>query len=424
MKKWVKWSMIGAGSLILAFIILWGVLLLFNYNIFAPKGWHGQQYLDNMGKPLTGWQTIDEKTYYFDPSTGYKATGWLETEQGRYRLDDSGSIRTGWYSDGTGTYLLTPEGKACTGWIQTDRGDRFFEADGHMAVGLLELPNGLYHFQADGLPYEGWFENRCYKQGKALTGWQEIEGERCYFLPDGTAAEGWQTVNGSRYFFSGGKPYTGWFTDHEDRYYFYENGIMAVGEAEIDGVTRFFTSTGKYVVLVNFEHAVPDDYVMDFAEVEGHPFDAQAADDLARLLAAARAAGHPVYINNTYRSIAQQQRMFDKRLYSYMAGGMDEHTATLLITQSLMLPGHSEHHLGLAVDLKCSNKTYKWLEENGWQYGFILRYPEGKTDVTGIIYEPWHFRYVGRELAKELYESGLTLEEYMEQISLSTWGGQ
>lgn len=423
MKKWIKWSLIGTGSAVIAFMLLWSILLCFSYNIFAPKGWQDGCYLDNMGRPLTGWQTIDGKTYYF-AADGQRTDGWLETEQGRYRLDENGVIQTGWFSDDSGTYLLKPDGSVCTGWVETDQGNRYFDENGQMAVGLWELPGGLWHFEADGTPFEGWHEGRCYAKGKAYTDWQEVNGELYYFFPDGLAAEGWQTVNGSRYFFEGGKPRTGWFTDHEDRYYFYENGIMAVGEAEIDGVTRFFTSTGKYVVLVNFEHAVPDDYVMDFAEVEGHPFDAAAAEDLAALLAAARAAGHPVYINNTYRSVAQQQRMFDKRLYSYMAGGYDEYTATMIITESLMLPGHSEHHLGLAVDLKCSNKAYKWIAENGWQYGFILRYPEGKTDVTGVIYEPWHFRHVGQELAKELYESGLTMEEYMEQITMSAGGGR
>ena len=423
MKKWVKWSVIGAGSLILAFVILWSILLCFNYNIFAPKGWQDGCYLDNMGRPLTGWQTIDGKTWYF-AEDGKKVTGWLETGEGTYLLNEAGNPHTGWYSDHTGTYLLTPEGKACTGWIQTDAGNRYFNENGQMAVGLWELQGGLWHFQADGSPYEGWYEGRYYAAGKALTGWQELEDARFYFFPDGTAAEGWQDINGSRYFFEGGKVYTGWYEDHEDRYYFLDDGRMAVGQVEIDGVTRFFTSKGKYVVLVNFRHAVPEDYVMDFVNVEGHPFDAAAAGDLAALLQAARAAGHPVYINNTYRSIYTQQRMFNKRLYSYMAGGYDEYTATMLITQSLMLPGHSEHHLGLAVDLKCSNRAYKWLEENGWQYGFILRYPEGKTDVTGIIYEPWHFRHVGQELAKELHDSGLTMEEYMDGISMSAMGGQ
>lgn len=423
MKKWVKWSVIGAGSLILCFLILWSVLLCFHYNIFAPKGWKDGCYLDNMGKPLTGWQTIDGKTYYFAQS-GQKVTGWFQIGEQRYLFNENGNPRTGWYSDETGTYLLTPEGKVLTGWVETDQGIRYFDANGKMAIGLVEHSDNLWHFMADGTPCEGWFEDRYFDEGRAVTGWWTIEGEIYYFFRDGVAAQGWQNIDGARYLFDGGKAYTGWYTDHEDRYYFLADGRMAVGEVEIDGVTRFFTSTGKYVVLVNFQHAVPADYELNLVKVQGHLFDADAADDLVAMLNAARAAGHPVYINNAYRSVATQQYMFNKRLYSFMSDGMDEQTATSLITQSLMLPGHSEHHLGLAVDLTATDYSYKWLAENSWQYGFIVRYPEGKSDLTGVIYEPWHFRYVGVELAKELYDSGLCMEEYMEEISMSTMEGQ
>ena len=422
MKKWVKWLLLGASGLLAAFVLLWGVLFLFQYNIFAPKGWQGDCFLDNMGNPLTGWQSIDGKTYYFTED-GKKVTGWLKLERWKYLLDGQGNPVSGWYQDDSGTYLLTPEGRVCTGWVQTDLGNRYFGEDGKMAVGFLNLSNGLWHFEADGTPYEGWFEDRYFDKGKAVVEWWPIDGRNYYFLADGTTAEGWLDVDGARYLFEGGLPYTGWYTDHEDRYFFLDDGRMAVGQVEIDGVTRFFTSKGKYVVLVNFRHAVPEDYELNLIRVRGHLFDAGAADKLAAMIDGARAAGYAVYINNTYRSIAVQQYLFDKELNGYMAGGMDEYTATQLITESLMLPGHSEHHLGLAVDVRCSNAAYRWLAENSWQYGFIVRYPDGKTDMTGIIYEPWHFRYVGEELAKELYDLGLCMEEYMQQISMSAEEG-
>ena len=93
---------------------------------------------------------------------------------------------------------------------------------------------------------------------------------------------------------------------------------------------------------------------------------------------------------------------------------------------SVALPGTSEHGLGLALDLisnqyseldekQAETKEAKWLEENCYKYGFILRYPPEKTAETGIIYEPWHYRYVGQEAAKEIMESGVTLEEYLEE---------
>ena len=149
MKKWVKRSLIGAGGLVAATLLMWGILLLFNYNLFALKGWHKDQYFDNMGKPLTGWQVIDGKTYYLTPQ---KATGWLQTEKGRYYLDEQGNPVTGWFTDDVGTYLLTPEGKACTDWVQTEQGLRYFRADGRLATGVVDLSGVRLYFHEDGAP--------------------------------------------------------------------------------------------------------------------------------------------------------------------------------------------------------------------------------------------------------------------------------
>lgn len=96
--------------------------------------------------------------------------------------------------------------------------------------------------------------------------------------------------------------------------------------------------------------------------------------------------------------------------------------------RQVAVPGTSEHQLGLAVDIvdvsyqlldtnQENTDVQKWLLENSWRYGFILRYPTDKTDITGIVYEPWHYRYVGKEYAKEIHEKGVCLEQYLEQ-----WG--
>ena len=87
--------------------------------------------------------------------------------------------------------------------------------------------------------------------------------------------------------------------------------------------------------------------------------------------------------------------------------------------QWVAIPGTSEHELGLAVDINAdkerssNEEVYNWLAENAWRYGLILRYPQGKEGITGIDYEPWHYRYVGKEVAKQIYEEGITLEEYV-----------
>ena len=96
---------------------------------------------------------------------------------------------------------------------------------------------------------------------------------------------------------------------------------------------------------------------------------------------------------------------------------MSYEEAYAVTAQRVAKVGASEHHLGLAVDLDGSSAMEAWMAEHCWDYGFILRYPEGTTELTGIIYEPWHFRYVGTELAQELKALGLCMEAYMEMLT-------
>ena len=111
-----------------------------------------------------------------------------------------------------------------------------------------------------------------------------------------------------------------------------------------------------------------------------------------------------------------------------MASGASPAEAEAEAATVVLRPGTSEHHLGLAVDIidtklwalderQAQMPAQRWLMENSWRYGFILRYPPEKTHITGIIYEPWHYRYVGTELAAELHGSGLTLEEYLQNLT-------
>jgi hypothetical protein len=140
-------------------------------------------------------------------------------------------------------------------------------------------------------------------------------------------------------------------------------------------------------------------------------------EERQKMLADCRAAGYGCTINNTYRSKATQQYMWDVRIEKRMGEGMTYSEAIAFIGQSLAKVGASEHHLGLAVDLDGSDAMEAWMAEHCWDYGFILRYPEGTTELTGIIYEPWHFRYVGTELAQELKELGLCMEAYMAMLT-------
>ena len=119
------------------------------------------------------------------------------------------------------------------------------------------------------------------------------------------------------------------------------------------------------------------------------------------------------------------QMLMDDKVNDLLAQGYTEADAKKESKNWVAVPGTSEHHLGLAVDINsdvdindpnASDQTeilYQWLKENAHRYGFILRYPPGKEDITGVNYEPWHYRYVGVENAEKIYESGLTLEEYL-----------
>lgn len=169
------------------------------------------------------------------------------------------------------------------------------------------------------------------------------------------------------------------------------------------------------LLLVNEWNAIPDTFEVETAEVEdGYVVDERICDALKEMIEDCRDAGYSPKIISTFRTRETQQYLYD-------------HTANKSDTA---LPGHSEHECGLAADIIDAGSAgwsdplideqedmpaQKWLMEHCQDYGFILRYPKEKEKITGIIYEPWHYRYVGKEHAKEIMEKGLCLEEYIEQ---------
>ena len=157
--------------------------------------------------------------------------------------------------------------------------------------------------------------------------------------------------------------------------------------------------------------------------------DSRIADALKQMLADAKAEGLEPFICSAYRSIERQESLFDSGMKQRMNSGLGYFDAFEKTASVIAVPGTSEHALGLAVDIiSVSNtnldetqeetKEFKWFEENCYKYGFILRYPNGKTDLTGIIYEPWHYRYVGVEVAQEIQSLGVTFEEYLQDYYL------
>ena len=185
---------------------------------------------------------------------------------------------------------------------------------------------------------------------------------------------------------------------------------------------------GWSLVLVNEEHPLDTSYVPEeMVEVEPErSVDIRIMDDLQAMLDDAKAQGLSMYVASAYRSYDDQCRVFNTTMTEWIDQGYTPLDAYAETKKSVAVPGSSEHATGLAVDIIASayealddrqgdTPEQQWLMEHCWEYGFILRYPPEKAEITGIIFEPWHYRYVGKTAAKEIKEQNITLEEYLDQ---------
>ncbi len=179
------------------------------------------------------------------------------------------------------------------------------------------------------------------------------------------------------------------------------------------------------LILVNKQNPVPDDFTVKLSGIsDSMQVDERIIADVYSMMDAASDDGVNLMICSAYRSYDRQKTLFNNKINKLMGEGMTYLEAYKVGSMNVTVPGTSEHHLGLALDILTGSYTKmddgfgdteagKWLAENASDYGFILRYPKGKEDITGIVYEPWHFRYVGREYAKDIEERGVCLEEYL-----------
>ena len=177
------------------------------------------------------------------------------------------------------------------------------------------------------------------------------------------------------------------------------------------------------LIVVNRWNELPEDYSVELTELSnGQKVDSRIYPYLQEMFDAARAEGIYPIVREGYRTAEEQQEILDDKIQTYINQGYSQVKAEKTAKEWVALPGTSEHQLGIAVDInadksKCSNEdVYGWLAENAYKYGFVLRYPPEKQKITGTSYEPWHYRYVGEEAAKEIYERGICLEEYFKQM--------
>lgn len=185
------------------------------------------------------------------------------------------------------------------------------------------------------------------------------------------------------------------------------------------------------LILTNAEYPVPEDYAVTLRDVPGtdQKVDERIYEPLINMLEAMKEEGLSPVVCSGYRTLDKQEKLFNRKVSAYVKKGRSKEESYALARQTLSIPGSGEHCLGLAVDFytrsyhqleRAFEKTPegKWLREHAQDYGFTLRYDEGKKEITGIEYEPWHFRYVGVDVARYLKEYNLSLEEFYIEESL------
>lgn len=182
----------------------------------------------------------------------------------------------------------------------------------------------------------------------------------------------------------------------------------------------------NWKLLVNPWNSLPEGFSVQTVTLDsGDQVDERCYPDLQAMMDACRAEGLSPVICSAYRTQADQESLYQAEVGRQLDTGYSQSDAEAEAGKVVAVPGTSEHQLGLAVDIVDINnqlldasqehtEVQQWLMEHSWEYGFILRYPNEKSEITGIIYEPWHYRYVGKEDAEKIHSQGVCLEEYLQ----------
>lgn len=176
-----------------------------------------------------------------------------------------------------------------------------------------------------------------------------------------------------------------------------------------------------YLILVNRDHPLPEDYSVELTTLSnGKQVDSRMYPALQKMFDDMRDADVYPIVRSAYRTSEDQQSIMNNRIQQYRDEGYSKEDARIKAEEWVALPGTSEHETGLAVDINADgvnsggDEVYDWLLNHAHEYGFIKRYAEDKIEITGISNEPWHYRYVGVEAAREMKERNLCLEEYLQ----------
>ena len=174
--------------------------------------------------------------------------------------------------------------------------------------------------------------------------------------------------------------------------------------------------------IVNKSNPIPKGYKIDESSLkkckEGKKVSSYIYDDLIDMINDAAKSHIKLWVCSGYRDYNYQKKLFDRQLNFELKTERNYENATKKAAKTVAFPGKSEHNLGLAVDMNSAENgfektdAYKWLSQNAHKYGFIERYKVDKIKHTGVVYEPWHYRYVGKKYAKLIKDSGLCLEEF------------
>lgn len=206
------------------------------------------------------------------------------------------------------------------------------------------------------------------------------------------------------------------------------NLVKIQSEQDNGAEQNIYNQNKSTLMLVNWNHPFNNEEVQLVPICKGRLKVSYAMyDDLKSMLKAASDEGFNYWIASGYRSWEKQQQLVNEDVKKYKRSGMTEGEALSKTLQETAMPGFSEHETGLALDILCTESSKMdvtqenyagnvWLQQHCNEYGFILRYPKGKEDITHISYEPWHYRYVGRDAAVYITQNNLTLEEFYERI--------